>query len=321
MATASDLESICKSAQRAVRKRDYVRAQELFQQALEIDELHIKAHEGLAAAAFLSRDCDLAIKHFTRITQLNPAGAEAFVNLGAVLNRRGEHQKAVDTIRKGLQKNSRSAQGYYNLGIAHKQLNQLAMAVSAYREAVRIQPNMAEAHQNLGNVHLEMGALQQAAVCYRKALELRPDFEKAKTGLKRVEDAIEAAKQNVSPFGRLVDEESYRPKAAQVATRDLSVEERVQDRTELQEISVEIIVAARTFLEHLRTSVEPTILALSRAVVQGTKEGDIVTQHDEFRKVVQECHELRHELRRNLLELRAHEELINMPDFDPDDVA
>ena len=200
-----DVTTICESAQKLVRDRDFAGAIELFEQAIAVDQAHAAAVEGLATANFLSGNLEAARDGFDKLTHVAPNLGRAYINLGAVCNRLEDYATAAKALRRGLQKERKSSQAYYNLGIAQKGLKQTSMAVSAYREAIRINPDMEEAHQNLGNCYLEMGSFRHAIECFEKALELRPGFDRAQHGIRLAKEGLEKAKRPSGGMGRLVD--------------------------------------------------------------------------------------------------------------------
>ncbi len=316
MNSPPEFDRLCQEAKRALRKKDIAGAIQAFQKALALEGGNVDVHEGLATAYFLAKDYAKAVEHFTRITQLDPRKASAFINLGAVYNRMGDYKKATRVLRRGIQKDKRSAEAFYNLGIAHRGLDQLSMAVSAYREALRLAPNMAEAHQNLANVYLDLKNNQQAIRHYQKALELRPGFERAKRGLAKAEGAISEAKAAISPFGRLVDESVVAPRATPKVERALTTLERFDDRRDVHKCSIDIEKYATVLLRQLNDELEPSLLALNRAVVQGAEAPVVLARaHEDFQTAVKNCTKLRQGFKRKLLELRAHEELMNTPDL------
>src|SRR5262245_6128617 len=64
---------------------------------------------------------------------------------------------------------------------------------------------MADAYLNLANVYSELHNYLQAITHYKKALDLNPNLERARRGLEKAAVRLDARKQELSPFGRLVD--------------------------------------------------------------------------------------------------------------------
>ncbi len=268
-------------AKQNLRKRKFGAAIEILTRAIEADARNASLHEALATAHYLRGDLEEALENFQQVTKLKPTLAKAWINVGAVLNRLGRYREAVQALRKGSQRDKRSAQAHYNLGIAQKGMNQLAMAATAYKQAIRIDPKMAEAHQNLANVYLDMNNNRQAINSFKKALELRPDFERAKKGLAIAENAVAAGKKTENPFGRLVSTEDLAQQKSEATFRELNEEERYEDRQTIRGHTGVIREDAAELAEFLKAHVEPSLLALSRAV--STKAGaDLAKLFEEF---------------------------------------
>ena len=302
-------------ARNALRAGDLDWAAELYRSVLEDEPLNYEAHEGLAMASFALKDYPAAVTHFTRMTQLKPTDGKPWINLGAVFNKMQQYQKAVDALRKGIAKEKKSGEAYYNLGLAYKGLNQLSMAVTAYRDAVKVNPQMVEAHANLGNVLVEMKNYQQAIAHYRQALEIDPDFDRARRGLEHADHEAQTAKNAVSPFGRLVDERTAgRGVATNAMHRTMTEVERHEDRMRLCGLCPEIEVAAKQFETNIRVDLERHLLGMNRAMALGEDgRAELLHSTENFRIAVGRFVELRRALKRKLLELRAHEELVCMP--------
>jgi tetratricopeptide (TPR) repeat protein len=124
----------------------------------------------------------------------DPKRAAVHVNLGAIYNRLGQLDKAVESLRKGIQLDPHRAEGYYNLGLVYRTKKELGLAIQAYREAIRLNPRMADAHLNLANLLLDKEDFTQAKAHYQQALELAPNWDHALNGLARVERARSVAK-------------------------------------------------------------------------------------------------------------------------------
>jgi tetratricopeptide (TPR) repeat protein len=315
MTSLAELESLCNEGRRCVRHQDPDGAIAAFNKALALDERAIPVHEGLAAAYFLKQDYEKAADHFKKVTLLDPRQAKALVNLGAVYNRMKDYNKAVTILRKAAGKDKASGEAHYNLGLAYRGLNQLSMAVSAYKEAVRVAPKMASAHQNLANVYVDMGNFQHAMIHYKKALEIDPEFERAKRGLEHAQTLSVDAKKSVSPFGRLVDATAVGPKTAPKVERQISDLERAQDRMTIFNLLNDVGESASVFLKSVQEGFEPALGTLTRSISQSS---DVISglprDYRQFLTTFKEAHEARRALKRLVLELRAHEEMMNTPE-------
>jgi tetratricopeptide (TPR) repeat protein len=316
MATLGEIESLCNDGRRCVRHQDADGAIAAFSKALALDERAIPVHEGLAAAYFLKKDYEKAAEHFKRVSLLDPRQAKALVNLGAVYNRMKDYNRAVTILRKAIQKDKASADAHYNIGLAYRGLNQLSMAVSAYKEAVRVAPQMASAHQNLANVYVDMGNFQHAIIHYKKALEIDPSFERAQRGLESAQTMSVDAKKSVSPFGRLVNAASVGAKTAPRVERHISDVERAQDRVTVFNVLNDVGESANVLLKAVREQFEPALLELTRTLSH-SRDGisGLPRDYRQFVSAFKEAHESRRALKRCMLELRAHEEMMNTPDL------
>src|SRR5215211_2658698 len=104
-------------------------------------------------------------------------------NLGFVLLRRGELDKAISEFQAALNIRSRNTETHYSLGAAlieNNLGNALARkrlwdeATDHLREAVRLRPDYADAYFNLGSVLFQQGRIDQAIAQWQQALAIRP---------------------------------------------------------------------------------------------------------------------------------------------------
>ena len=286
----------------------------LFQQVVEANADHIRAHEGLAMAHSTASDWESGEKHFAKLIQLQPMQARHYINLGTMYHRKGDYQKAVDTLRRALQRDRKNSRSYFLLGLAYRKLKQTAMAVSAYKESIRITPDFAEAHLNLANVYLDMGSLQQAMQTFKQALILQPELEKAKKGLEKVHQALAKAKSSESPFGRLVDADT-RAKAVPTMERVLTDEERAVDRRDIRQLTESLESLTRDCRIYLEGALERKLHEMHVWITSTDRLLSPKEQAEDFRETVDRWNELRQMLRRKVLELRAHEELLSTPEL------
>ena len=305
-------DSLCDQARACLKNRDVKGASTYYEQAIEADQRHVAAHEGLATVYFLIHDYDRAAELFLRVTRLDPRRAQPLINLGAVQNKQGEYAAAVKTLRQALAKDRRCAEAYYNLGIAQRGLNQLSMAVSAYKEAIRLEPEMAEAYTNLGNVLIEMGNHTQARLNFERALSIRPDFEKARRGIQVASEKADDVKRSISPFGRLVDMEEVERRNAEgrKQLRHLTPQERYQDRSEVHRLSKEAEQKAAVLLNQIRSELHQSLLELSRTSTESDDPRTWARELDRFEKSFERFQELSSALFSKTDEIRTHEEKV-----------
>lgn len=291
----SDFDALVKKARKAFARKHLLEAIDLFEEALEINPDDIDVHESLATACYLAQDHAGAIEHFTRVTQLKPRDSTAWVNLGAIYNLRQEYQKAVTALRNGIQRDGKNAEAYYNLGIAQKSLAQTSMAVSAYREAVRLDPDNVDAHINLANIYMDQVNHRKAKQHYEQALRVNPGFDRAKRGLALAEEMLSGGNAELkNPFGRLVDTSELDRRHGTVSQgRELSEEERFEDRQLIQLAAAESGNLAALLLKHLNEHVEPALLTVAKLIAQDkNQQRGMYEAREEYHEAVKFLNEL-----------------------------
>ncbi len=270
MTKAVSFEDLCKSGRESLKAGRAQEAVTAFEEARRMNDLDPEVHEGLATAHFLLQAYEPAARHFERVTRLDPRRGASWINLGAVYNRMGDYQKAAEVLRRAVQIEKKSGIGYYNLGIAYKHLKQWNLAVPAYREAIRLEPRMADAYLNLANVYADLKNYPQAITHYKKALELKPDLERAIRGLEKAQTRLDARKQELSPFGRLVDAEQPREgaQAPPAAARELTGKEREHDRRALHDLLRQMEFELQDLLAALTEELDPAVRTLNKMLTQ-----------------------------------------------------
>lgn len=268
--------------------------------------------------------CYFRLKHFeqaaacySQLADLDPKNPNPLTNLGAVYNRMKRFDQAIQALRKAIQCDNRKIDAYYNLGIAHRKAGQSDLAISSYKEAIKLNPQFEQAHLNLANVYLELNNTAMATTHYRTALTIKPDLESAQRGLKKTQEQELQKSQQKNPFGRLVNTSQLAHKKTASAIRQLTEAERSEDRQEVIRLTKTIRNAARHVSEEVREKMEPVLLALTRAVIDGEQHPELIAEtHEAFQKEIPRFEEGRRYLKRSVLELRAHEEIMNTPEIE-----
>jgi tetratricopeptide (TPR) repeat protein len=102
-------------------------------------------------------DAEQARRAYLRAIELEPAHADALVNLGRLLHERGDVADAAERYRRALAVRPGHATAAYNLGVALEDLGRLDEAVDAYRAALRVDDTLADAHYNLAGLYEQTG--------------------------------------------------------------------------------------------------------------------------------------------------------------------
>ncbi len=149
--------------------------------------------------------------------KLSPDRPTGWITLARSLMARGEHQQAVDELRRGIASDARGAEIHYWLAVALRDSGRMAEAEDSYRAALSLQPGdplwqqelgallmaggrYAEAislleeavqgrpgtpalHLDLATAYRQTGRQRDARAEYEKVLQLSPDNEAARLGL------------------------------------------------------------------------------------------------------------------------------------------
>ena len=116
-------------------------------------------------------DSEAARRAYLRAIELEPAHADALVNLGRMLHERGDVAGAAERYRRALAVRPGHATAAYNLGVALEDLGRLEEAIDAYRAALRVDETLADAHYNLAGLYEQAGD-RPAALRHLKSYRL-----------------------------------------------------------------------------------------------------------------------------------------------------
>jgi len=314
--SADETTELLKSAQKLFRQGNYQESIAHFKKILESEPNHLKALRGLAAAYAQANQIDDAIAIYQKLTTTDMTNGVAWLNLGALLNSQERYKEATKAIRSGLIKEKKSATGYLYLGEAHLGLNQSSMAMTAYKEALKIDPELLEAQLGIGNLYLEMKSHAQAIRHFEQALKFHPDSKRAQSALRDAREEKEVNRDSVNPFGRLVDMNNMGLKGNVVMNRELSQEEQLQDRQMVRSLSRDLLVETETCLEKFRGEVEPALLSISRTLAEGgASPANVLASIDKLQNAISALNEQRKQMRNKVVQIRAHEEVVNTPEF------
>jgi tetratricopeptide (TPR) repeat protein len=117
---------------------------------------------------------------FREAVRIAPGFAEAYANLGLVLDRRGETGEAEACYRRSIESNAHICGTHLNLGALLATLKQFDEAEAEYKAAIALNGHSPAAWSNLGALYACVKREEEAEECYRKALGIDEHYAAAR---------------------------------------------------------------------------------------------------------------------------------------------
>ena len=117
---------------------------------------------------------DEAASGFSSVVKTAPGFAEAYLNLGLVLEEQGKNEEAIGSLQKALQLKPRLRGANLFLGIAQYRLNHFDLAAASLKKEILYFPSSANGWMWLGAVQLADGKPEEASQSLDKAAKLDP---------------------------------------------------------------------------------------------------------------------------------------------------
>ena len=165
------------------RAGDLTSAESSYRQVLAARPGHPDALHLLGLVAHQRGQHELAVELIRRAIRQNGRSALALSDLGNALRNQGKPDEAAAAHRHAAQLKPPLAEALSNLGTVLRDQGKFDEALATYHQAIRIKPDYAEAHSNLGTVLRAQGKLDEAAAAHRAAVRVRPDFAEAHSSL------------------------------------------------------------------------------------------------------------------------------------------
>ena len=115
-----------------------------------------------AALDLEGNDAERATTAYRSALAVDPAHAEAHLNLGRLLHEAGQLKDAEAHYRAAAKADVAGASAHFNLGVVLEDQGRNAAALAAYREAIRLDEGLASAHFNLSRLHEARGDKAEA---------------------------------------------------------------------------------------------------------------------------------------------------------------
>ncbi len=127
-----------------------------------------------AAHHHQSGDLSKAETLYKQILAISPNNVDANNLMGVLAGQNGQHETAINYIRKAIKSAPNIAMLHYNLGSTLKELNRSKQAISSFKKALSINPNYSEAANNLGMTLQDIGATDQAIESFHNSISINP---------------------------------------------------------------------------------------------------------------------------------------------------
>jgi predicted O-linked N-acetylglucosamine transferase (SPINDLY family) len=113
---------------------------------------------------------------YEQVLDVDPTNAQALFQLGILAVELGKSEAAIDWLTRALKFDPLQPAIHVTLGEAHRRRGHIPEAMACNRQAIVVQESFFAAHANLGLLHLQQGNLTEAEVFLRRAVELAPQI-------------------------------------------------------------------------------------------------------------------------------------------------
>jgi tetratricopeptide (TPR) repeat protein len=184
--SAAALILICMIIVTGVQLRHWKDSLTLFNHAIDVTEDNYIAYNNLACIFMEKKDYRQAYQYASKAIQINPHLPKIQYNMGIILARLGNNEKAIYHLQETLKLQPDYLDAMKKLGDVYVQHGSIEAAISQYSKALNMSPNDPEIHNNLG-IALAIGGKPDAALIhFRRALDLKPDYVDAKNNIERL---------------------------------------------------------------------------------------------------------------------------------------
>ena len=139
---------------------------------------------------------DEAGRHLAGLRQAHPEHPEVLRMQAGILGLRGQHQEAINTMRRALSQRPQDALYHNTMGTLLGNAGAFDVAVTAFRRACQLQPEMAVAWYNLGVMLTRCVRNDEAVAALQEAVTLAPGHAAARALLGdqlRMQGKVDAA--------------------------------------------------------------------------------------------------------------------------------
>ena len=148
---------------------------------------------------------DEAIEAYENSISANPKFYDSYNNLSELYRVKGNYNKAIATVDKGIVEFPNDDTLRVNLSWYYSLTDQHPKAIAAAQKAIELDPNNAMAHTNLCRAYNDMELYSQAVTACNKALQLSPGDGESNFYLGRAHDKLNRKDVAAGYFKKAVD--------------------------------------------------------------------------------------------------------------------
>ena len=150
-------------------------AEELIGKAIAVAPTHLMFYRNLGQLLLRAGQAQRAGEWHALEVQANPHSSDAWFDLAMIWEAQGQTEKAIEPYGRALQLAPAHTLALNNLGLILKAKGRVAEARECYERALAVDPTMIEARGNLGVLLESQGQYAAAIEHYRVALQASPD--------------------------------------------------------------------------------------------------------------------------------------------------
>lgn len=109
---------------------------------------------------------------FEQAVTLDSSLVEAYTSLARLVSIEGEHQRAIELLRRAIELRPDDSRAHFNLGVAFVNSGDYSQAAKAYEQVIEINPAHTRAHLYLSDIYVKLGRIAESKALERRAREL-----------------------------------------------------------------------------------------------------------------------------------------------------
>lgn len=160
---------------------DALKAEQLFQKLLAIEEQNIKGYVGLGIAYMKQETPFLAVRSFEKAISLDSKYLPAYHGISALYIKYGKYEEAVKAYNQAIEMVPGDLETYIALGNLYMDLSKADLAIDIFKKAIKLEPQNYTALIGLGVAYELRGDKTEAAKTYRKIITAISQLDPEKT--------------------------------------------------------------------------------------------------------------------------------------------